>query len=40
MKPYAPYLLHQIARFGALQKRQIEILCDGKCGQTSLYECL
>ncbi len=37
MKKYAPYLLYQVGRFGALNARQMLRICDGKCKRSSLY---
>lgn len=40
MKNYAPYLMFQIARFGALTVPQMQKLCQGKCRRSSLYRAL
>ena len=40
MKSYGPYLLFQIARFGALTVPQMLHLCQGKCKRSSLYRAL
>lgn len=40
MKSYAPYLLYQVARFGALTVPQILQVCEGKCRRSSLYRAL
>lgn len=38
MKIHTPYLLYQVARFGALRFSEIESLCEGKCSKSVLYE--
>ena len=40
MRTYAPYLLYQIARFGALTVPQMLRVCDGMCARSSLYRAL
>jgi hypothetical protein len=40
MKSYAPYLLYQVSRFGALTVNQMLRICEGKCGRSSLYRAL
>lgn len=40
MRNYAPYLLYQIARFGALSVPQMLKICEGKCKRSSLYRTL
>lgn len=40
MKEYAPYLTHQIARFGALTVPQMLNLCQGRCKKSTLYRSL
>ena len=37
MKDYGPYLLLQIARFGALTVPQMLRVCEGKCKRSSMY---
>ena len=34
---YAPYLLYQVARFGALTFPQMQQICHGKCKRSALY---
>ena len=40
MKKYGPYLLYQIARFGALSVPQMIEVCQGRCARSSLYRAL
>ena len=40
MKAYSPYLLYQVARFGALTIPQLLKVCEGKCKRSSLYRSL
>ena len=40
MKTYAPYLLYQIARFGALKVPQMMQICEGKCSRSAIYRTL
>jgi hypothetical protein len=40
MKTFAPYLLHQLVRFGALTIPQLLVLCTGKAARSSLYRVL
>jgi hypothetical protein len=37
MRNYAPFLLYQVARFGALTIPQMLAICDGKCKKSALY---
>ena len=38
MRVHTPYLLYQVARFGALRSTEIEALCEGRCGKSVMYE--
>lgn len=40
MKDYTPFLLYQIARFGALTVPQMLEVCQGKCKKSALYRTL
>ncbi len=40
MRNYAPYLMYQLARFGALTVPQMLRICDGVCKRSSLYRAL
>jgi hypothetical protein len=40
MKPHSPYILYQIARFGALTIHELQIVCQGACSRSGLYRSL